>query len=98
VAEGEKIRLVAWSHELRAAHARLLLGREYHASQHSTSATQRRPPPETSCAIAEGSEPRSPGHHEGEDLDLFPAITDQYPQLRETLRNPEQDHSISRTR
>lgn len=34
------------------------------------------------------------GHHEGEDRELFPAIAIQYPELRETLRPLEQDHSM----
>jgi hemerythrin-like domain-containing protein len=34
------------------------------------------------------------GHHQGEDRALFPAIAEQYPQLRETLRSLEQDHSM----
>ncbi|MEO3748682.1 hemerythrin domain-containing protein [Plantactinospora sp. B5E13] len=33
-------------------------------------------------------------HHEGEDRDLFPAIAEQYPELRETLRRLRQDHSM----
>lgn len=34
------------------------------------------------------------GHHEGEDRMLFPAIAAQHPELRETLRYLEQDHSM----
>lgn len=34
------------------------------------------------------------GHHEGEDRELFPAIAAEYPELRETLRYLEQDHSM----
>ncbi len=33
-------------------------------------------------------------HHEGEDRHLFPAIAEQYPQLRDTLRYLRQDHSM----
>lgn len=33
------------------------------------------------------------GHHGGEDRILFPAIAAQHPQLRETLRYLQQDHS-----
>ncbi|WP_229706313.1 hemerythrin domain-containing protein [Micromonospora sonchi] len=33
-------------------------------------------------------------HHEGEDLGLFPAIAEQYPELRETLYYLRQDHSM----
>jgi hemerythrin-like domain-containing protein len=34
------------------------------------------------------------GHHEGEDRALFPAIAAAHPELRDTLRNLEQDHSM----
>ncbi len=34
------------------------------------------------------------GHHEGEDGTLFPAIAAAHPELRETLRRLEQDHSM----
>ncbi|MBB4959670.1 hemerythrin domain-containing protein [Micromonospora polyrhachis] len=33
-------------------------------------------------------------HHQGEDRDLFPAIAAQHPELRETLRYLQQDHSM----
>ncbi len=33
-------------------------------------------------------------HHEGEDRELFPAIAAAHPNLRETLRHLEQDHSM----
>ena len=33
-------------------------------------------------------------HHEGEERHLFPAIAEQYPQLRDTLHNLRQDHSM----
>lgn len=34
------------------------------------------------------------GHHEGEDRELFPAIAAAHPELRDTLRKLEQDHSM----
>ena len=34
------------------------------------------------------------GHHEGEDHHLFPAIAEQYPELRATLSYLRQDHSM----
>ena len=33
-------------------------------------------------------------HHEGEDRHLFPAIAEQYPQLRDALHYLRQDHSM----
>ena len=34
------------------------------------------------------------GHHRAEDRELFPAIAEQHPQLRATLRYLQQDHSM----
>lgn len=34
------------------------------------------------------------GHHQAEDRHLFPAIAEQYPHLRDTLRYLTQDHSM----
>ncbi|MEV1133454.1 hemerythrin domain-containing protein [Rhodococcus coprophilus] len=34
------------------------------------------------------------GHHEGEDRHLFPAIAAAHPELQNTLRSLEQDHSM----
>ncbi|ANC30710.1 Hemerythrin HHE cation binding domain protein [Isoptericola dokdonensis DS-3] len=34
------------------------------------------------------------GHHEGEDRALFPAVEAAHPELRDTLRSLEQDHSM----
>ncbi|WP_245613995.1 hemerythrin domain-containing protein [Knoellia sinensis] len=34
------------------------------------------------------------GHHEGEDRELFPAIAAAHPELRDTLRTLQQDHSM----
>lgn len=34
------------------------------------------------------------GHHQGEDVLLFPAVTAAHPELRDTLRYLEQDHSM----
>jgi len=34
------------------------------------------------------------GHHEGEDRELFPALAAEHPDLRDTLRKLEQDHSM----
>lgn len=33
-------------------------------------------------------------HHEGEDRELFPAIAEQHPELRDTLHHLRQDHSM----
>ena len=87
--EGEKTRLVAWNNELRAVHERL---------REALLATQ--------AAAAEGAATRDlllfchgfcaalTGHHEGEDRELFTALTQQYPELRETVHYLKQDHSM----
>ncbi|MEV6601915.1 hemerythrin domain-containing protein [Actinoplanes sp. NPDC051346] len=93
MSEGEKTRLVAWSRELRSVHDRL---------RQALTVTQQ--------ALADGEpvEPATrdlllfchgfctalTAHHEGEDRHLFPAIAEQYPQLRDTLHYLRQDHSM----
>ncbi len=90
--EGEA-RLIAWSRELRSVHDRL-----------------RRALSVTRQALADGEpvEPATrdlllfchgfctalTAHHEGEDRHLFPAIAEQYPQLRDALHYLRQDHSM----
>ncbi|MEV2239933.1 hemerythrin domain-containing protein [Micromonospora sp. NPDC049891] len=91
--EGEKTRLVAWSHELRSVHDRL------RAALHLT---------RSALAGGDAAEPATrdlllfchgfcaalTGHHEGEDRELFPAIAAAHPELRDTLRYLKQDHSM----
>ncbi|WP_221584002.1 hemerythrin domain-containing protein [Microbacterium sp. G2-8] len=93
MAEGEKARLVAWSEELRRVHARLRTALEV-----------------TRQAVADGEPAQAAhrdlllfcrgfcsaltGHHGGEDRELFPAVAAEHPELRETLRKLEQDHSM----
>jgi hemerythrin-like domain-containing protein len=93
VGEGEKTRLVAWNRELRAVHERL---------RAALSATR--------AAVADGVDAESAsrdlllhchgfcaaltGHHEGEDALLFPAIAHAHPELADTLRRLQQDHSM----
>lgn len=91
--EGERARFVAWSAEMRAVHDRL---REaLHLTQE---------------ALAAGEDPASltrelllfchgfcaalSAHHRGEDRTLFPAIAAAHPELADTLRRLEQDHSM----
>ena len=91
--EGEQTRLIAWSTELRTVHERLRTALRV-----------------TMEAVADGQEPGRAsrdlllfchgfcaaltGHHEGEDRDLFPAIAVAHPELRDTLRSLQQDHSM----
>ncbi|MDQ0727281.1 hemerythrin domain-containing protein [Microbacterium sp. W4I20] len=88
--EGEKIRLVAWSRELRSVHERLrnalLIAQEAAASGE--------PPGRDLLLFCHGFCAALTGHHEGEDRELFPAIAAEHPELRDTLRKLEQDHSM----
>lgn len=89
----ERARLVAWGVELRAVHDRL---REaLRVSQEALAAgTDAEPATRDLLLFCHGFCTALSGHHEGEDRTLFPAIADQHPDLRETLRKLEQDHSM----
>ena len=97
--EGEKTRLIAWSHELRAVHVRL---REaLHVTRTAVAAGVNA---EAGAGVAAASRDlllychgfctALEGHHRAEDRELFPAIAAEYPQLRQTLRSLRQDHSM----
>lgn len=91
--EGEKTRLIVWSHEMRTVHERL---RE---ALRVTRAALRDGRADESAGrdlllFCHGFCTALTGHHEGEDRTLFPAVAAAYPELRETLRQLEQDHSI----
>jgi len=93
VAERDESRFIAWSAELRAVHARL---------RKALAATRQ--------ALAEGEPLQSAsrdlllfchgfcvalsGHHVAEDRELFPTIAAEHPELGETLRKLEQDHTM----
>lgn len=91
--EGEPTRLVAWSSELRAVHSRL---RE--ALAITREALQSGADAETASrdllTFCHGFCTALGGHHEGEDRELFPAIGTAHPELGETLRYLQQDHSM----
>ena len=91
--EGEKTRLVAWSNELRRVHDRLrealTLTREAVADGVPAESATR-----DLLLFCHGFCAALAAHHEGEDRDLFPAIAEQYPELRDTLYYLRQDHSM----
>lgn len=98
--EGEKARLVAWSGELRAVHGRLrealhvtreALGEPATGSPAAPSATEAS---RDLLLFCHGFCTALTGHHEGEDRQLFPAIAARHPELADTLRQLEQDHSM----
>lgn len=91
--EGEQTRLVAWGREMRAVHERLREALRV-----------------TRTALGDGETGESvardlllfcrgfcaalTGHHQGEDRELFPVIASAHPELRDTLRYLQQDHSM----
>lgn len=91
--EGENSRLVAWSRELRAVHARLrealqVTRAAVEAGGGAAGASR------DLLLFCHGFCSALAGHHEGEDRELFPAVAAAHPELRETLRYLEQDHSM----
>jgi hemerythrin-like domain-containing protein len=91
--EGEATRLRAWSHELRAVHDRLrealrVTGEALAAGGTSGPATR------DLLLFCHGFCTALGGHHEGEDRELFPAIAAAHPELGDTLRALQQDHSM----
>ncbi|MEV0154757.1 hemerythrin domain-containing protein [Micromonospora sp. NPDC050686] len=91
--EGEKTRLVAWSRELQAVHHRL---REALTVTRQALAAGEPAQPATRDLLlfCHGFCAALTAHHEGEDRDLFPAIAERHPELREALRHLRQDHSM----
>lgn len=91
--EGEKTRLTAWSNELRAVHERLR--RALTVTQEAAAAGQRVPALSRELLLfCHGFCTALTGHHEGEDRELFPAIAAAHPELGDTLRRLQQDHSM----
>jgi hemerythrin-like domain-containing protein len=93
VGEGEKTRLIAWSRELRSVHDRL---REALTVTQQALSDGEPTQPATSDLLVycHGFCTTLTAHHEGENRDLFPAIAEQHPQLREALHYLQQDHSM----
>lgn len=90
---GEKTRLVAWSQELRHVHDRLrealaVTRQALAAGEPAQRATR------DLLLFCHGFCAALTAHHEGEDRDLFPAIAEQHPELRDTLYRLKQDHSM----
>ena len=91
--EGDKTRLIAWSNELRAVHQRLREAlRVTSAALDEGGAAE--PATRDLLLFCHGFCAALTGHHEGEDRVLFPAIAAEHPELRETLRTLERDHSM----
>lgn len=93
MAEGEKTRLVAWSQELREAHARLREALDITRNSFNGGAPAR-PAGRDLLLFCHGFCTALTGHHEGEDRELFPAIEAAHPELRQVLRLLKQDHAM----
>lgn len=87
--DGEKNRLIAWSQELRRVHAGLRGALEV-----ARAATEPGQAAKDLLLYCHGFCAALDAHHRGEDRTLFPAIAQAHPELRETLRKLEQDHSM----
>ncbi|GAB3971634.1 hemerythrin domain-containing protein [Plantactinospora veratri] len=91
--EGDNTRLVAWSRELRRVHGRLREALRV-TRQAVADGEPAEPATRDLLLFCHGFCTALTAHHEGEDRDLFPAIAEQHPELRETLRYLRQDHSM----
>lgn len=90
---GDTTRLVAWAQEMRRVHHRL---REALAVTRAavSDGDHGQPPARELLLFCHGFCTALTGHHEGEDRDLFPAVTARHPELAETVRKLKQDHSM----
>ena len=83
---------MAWGQELRRVHQRLRralqVARQEAADGDAGSASREL------LLYCHGFCAALDGHHRGEDVLLFPAIAEAYPDLGPTLRRLEQDHSM----
>lgn len=91
--EGEKTRLIAWSHELRAVHDRLRDALQVTRTALEDGADAGQASREL-LLYCHGFCSALAGHHEGEDRELFPVIAAAHPELRETMDKLTQDHSM----
>ena len=89
----ESSRVIAWADELRQVHDRLRdalrVCQEAAASGRSPAEAGRE-----LLLFCHGFCAALTGHHEGEDRELFPAIAAAHPELRDTLRYLQRDHSM----
>ncbi|WP_432483239.1 hemerythrin domain-containing protein [Kineococcus esterisolvens] len=92
--EGEKARLLTWSHELRAVHGRLREALRVTRAALAHGGDAAGPATRDLLLYCHGFCTALTGHHEGEDRELFPSIAQQHPHLRGGLRHLQQDHSM----
>lgn len=92
MADGPPSRLVAWHHELTAAHARLRAALRLARDTLDAGDT---PGPEATRELllyCHGFCAALAGHHTGEDTALFPALAARHPGLRPVIGKLRQDH------
>ncbi|MGI6879140.1 hemerythrin domain-containing protein [Microbacterium sp. gxy059] len=92
MSEGETTRLIAWARELTAVHARLRRAIRVAEDAAGDGAAQRAS--RDLLLFCHGFCAALSAHHVGEDRTLFPAIAAAHPELGETIRLLEQDHSM----
>ncbi|YAL84297.1 hemerythrin domain-containing protein [Dermacoccaceae bacterium W4C1] len=89
----EHTRLVAWSHQMRDVHTRLL---DAWAVAYDAAESHGPPPPQARELLLHcwGFCLSVSGHHRGEDTVLFPALARQHPELVPVLSRLRSDHSM----
>lgn len=90
---GEHAQLVAWATELRQVHDRLRQALRV-AQDAASECRSPESPGRELLLFCHGFCTALTGHHEGEDRELFPAIAAAHPELTDTLRYLQQDHSM----
>lgn len=91
--EGEKTRLIAWADEMRRVHDRLRTALRV-TQEAIAEGDPAGPATRDLLLFCHGFCAALTGHHEGEDRSLFPTIAHAHPELRDTIRQLEQDHSM----
>jgi len=92
VTDRETTRLIAWSNELRRAHARLRDA--LHVARTAVDGEGDLATGRDLVLYCRGFCTALDAHHRGEDRALFPAIEAAHPELAPVLRKLEQDHSM----
>ncbi len=89
----ERARLTAWAAELRRVHSRLRQALRVAQDAALTGSSLEEASREL-LLFCHGFCTALTRHHEGEDRELFPAIAAEHPELGDTLRRLQQDHSM----
>jgi hemerythrin-like domain-containing protein len=92
VSEGEKNRLIAWNHELSAAHERLR--QALRVTRDALDRGDAGPVGADLLLYCHGFCAALSGHHLSEDAALFPELSTRYPGLRSTIAKLAQDHAM----